>query len=143
MLYSSEIRNIDASKLLDTASLDCLSVPVSDYALLLINGVEGNKEELDGILSRASKNWSIERMPIMDLAILRIALFEMIHVGEVPISVSINEAVELAKSYGGEDDSPKFINGILGTIARNMDADSGSDGEQTPQDAQAVDNDPV
>lgn len=60
-------------------------------------------------------------MPVIDRCLLRQTVFEMLYVEDVPISVSINEAVELAKKYGGEDDSHKFVNGILGKIARQIE----------------------
>lgn len=121
MLYSGAIRNMAPIELLNSQGFDCIDEPVSDYAIKLVEGVEEKKPELDERLASSSKNWSIDRMPLMDLAILRLALFEMLYVDEVPISVSINEAVELAKEFGGEDDSPKFVNGILGKIARDIE----------------------
>ena len=121
VLYSTAIRNMSARDLLDSNLMDCLEAPLSDYALKLIYGVEDNASEIDDIISGAAKNWTLERMPVMDVAITRIALFEMLHVDDVPVSVSINEAVELAKRFGGEDDSPKFVNGMLGSVARQME----------------------
>lgn len=123
VLYSAAIRDMSAQELLASNLMDCLNDPLSDYALKLIAGVEDNADQIDGIISSAAKNWTLSRMPIMDLAIIRIALFEILHVDDVPVSVSINEAVELAKRFGGEDDSPKFVNGMLGSVARQMDAD--------------------
>ena len=67
-------------------------------------------------------------MPVVDRAILRIAVYEMLYVDEVPVSVAINEAVELAKMYGGEDESSRFVNGVLGRIARAEESESDSDG---------------
>lgn len=130
VLYSAAIRNVSAQELLASNLMDCLDAPLSDYALKLIDGVERHAEELDGIISDAAENWTLERMPIMDVAIIRIALYEMLHVDDVPISVSINEAVELAKRFGGEDDSPKFVNGMLGGVARQLEtqARNGDDG---------------
>lgn len=122
VLYSASIRDMSARTLLESNLMDCLDAPLSDYALKLIAGVEDNAEELDGIISGAAKNWTLARMPVMDVAIIRIALFEMLYVDDVPVSVSINEAVELAKRFGGEDDSPKFVNGMLGSVARQMEA---------------------
>lgn len=120
-LYTSSIRNIDVHTLIDQSLLDCLEIPLSDYALMLLDGIEEHRSELDERISSVSENWTIDRMPLMDLNILRIALFEMLYVEDVPISVSINEAVELAKDFGGDDNSPKFINGMLGNIARKME----------------------
>ncbi len=114
--------------MLEEGRMDCLESPLTDYAITLIHGIEENSEEIDQLIKDASKNWTLERMPLMDVAIIRIALFEMLHVDQVPVSVSINEAVELAKCFGGEDDSPKFVNGMLGGVARQMDEPAASDG---------------
>lgn len=71
--------------------------------------------------SRPSENWSLARMPIVDRSILRLATFEMMYIDDVPTSVTINEAVELAKDFGGEDESHRFVNGILGRIAKMLE----------------------
>ena len=92
-----------------------------EYACQLVRGCELKQEEIDEKLAAASKNWSVERMPLVDRAILRVATYEMLYVDEVPVSVCINEAVELAKEFGGQDDSARFVNGILGQIARVLD----------------------
>lgn len=123
ILYTGSIRNASSIQLLKAGDLSCLDGTVSDYAYSLIEGVEEHQSELDERLASISKNWAIDRMPLMDLAILRIALYEMLYVDAVPISVSINEAVEMAKAFGGEDDSPKFVNGMLGNIARQIEGD--------------------
>ena len=94
---------------------------LTDYALALIRGVEANQAQVDERIEAASENWALSRMPIVDRSILRLAVFEMFHCDDVPVSVSINEAVELAKGFGGEDDSPRFVNGVLGRIARSME----------------------
>lgn len=127
VLYSAAIRDMGPQELLESNLMDCLEAPLSDYALKLISGVEENAEELDAIISGAARNWTLARMPIMDLAIIRTALFEMLHVDDVPVSVSINEAVELAKRFGGEDDSPKFVNGMLGSVARQQEGSQPAD----------------
>lgn len=94
---------------------------LTDYALALIHGVEANQAQVDERIEAASENWALSRMPIVDRSILRLAVFEMFNCDDVPVSVSINEAVELAKGFGGEDDSPRFVNGVLGRIARSME----------------------
>lgn len=127
ILYTGQVRGDSALRLLDTGDISCLDGTVSDYTYSLVKGIEENLSQLDAELSESSKNWTIERMPIMDLAILRIALYEMMFVDVVPISVSINEAVEMAKEFGGDDDSPKFINGMLGNIARKMEGETPSE----------------
>lgn len=77
-----------------------------------------NKDDIDKIIKEFSKNWSFDRISKVDLSIMRLALAEILYSDEVPDSVSINEAVELAKKFGGEH-SGKFINGILGEITRS------------------------
>lgn len=123
VLYSAAIREMSAADMLKDGLVDCLEHPLTDYSLQLISGIEEHGVEIDATISRLAKNWTLERMPLMDVTTIRIALFEMLHVDEVPISVSINEAVELAKCFGCEDDSPKFVNGMLGSVARQMEAE--------------------
>ena len=91
---------------------------VEEYALLLVNGVLGIKDAVDGELGQFATNWSVERMPATDRNILRIAAFEILHAEpKVAAGIAINEAVEIAKSYG-TDESPRFVNGILGKLVR-------------------------
>jgi N utilization substance protein B len=88
----------------------------SDFAQSLALGAECNLEEIDRRIGQVSEHWVVSRMPLVDRNILRLAVFELLYMDEVPASVTINEAVELGKLYGGEDSS-KFINGVLGRIA--------------------------
>jgi len=91
--------------------------PIHDGFLeKVICGVAGHREEIDNLIRQFSTNWRLERMAIVDRNILRMATFELLHLPEIPRKVSINEAIEVAKKYGG-DDSPSFINGILDRIA--------------------------
>lgn len=94
---------------------------LTDYALALIHGVEANQAQVDERIEAASENWALSRMPIVDRSILRLATFEMAYMDDVPVSVTINEAVELAKDFGGEDESPRFVNGVLGRIAVQLE----------------------
>lgn len=89
-----------------------------EYACALVDGVLCNEQDIDDKLASVSQNWSVERMPLVDHAILQIASYELLYQDEVPVSVCINEAVELAKAYGGEDESARFVNGVLGRLAR-------------------------
>lgn len=87
-----------------------------DYFLEVINGVLNSQKEIDELIdTNAKDDWTIDRIAKMDLPILRVAIYEIKHREDIPVGVSINEAVELAKKYGS-DDSPKFINGLLGQI---------------------------
>ena len=80
-----------------------------------------NLEQIDSTIESGSDNWKINRIDQVDLAILRLAIAEVLYINEIPDSASINEAVELAKKYGGSNSS-KFINGILGKISRGKNA---------------------
>ena len=83
-------------------------------------GISDNIEDIDRIISENTKGWSIERLAKVDMAILRIAIYEMKYDDDIPNQVAINEAVEMAKKYG-EEKSSSFINGILGAINRKLD----------------------
>ena len=78
-------------------------------------------EEVDELINRYAKGWQTRRMAKVDLSLIRLAVFEIRHDPDVPDKVAINEAVELAKKYGGND-SPSFINGILGKVVRTEEA---------------------
>ena len=89
----------------------------------VVAGVVGELDDLDARIGKASQNWSVDRMARVDLAIMRLAVWELLHEDDVPGPVVINEAVELANRYSGEG-SGRFINGILGTILRSRGADA-------------------
>ena len=86
------------------------------YAKTLLDGVQEKRLEIDQLISRYTENWRLERMSVIDRNILRLAVFELRFQGDVPTSVAINEAVEIAKRYA-TDDSGAFINGILDGMA--------------------------
>jgi len=86
-----------------------------DYFFEIVNGVLNCQEEIDQIISAKAKGWAIERIAKVDLAILRVAIYEIKHREDIPLSVSINEAVEIAKKFG-TDESGKFINGLLAQV---------------------------
>ena len=130
LLYTGELQGKAPQEVLDEGLclVDC--EPLSDYALQLVNGVTDHRAQIDEQLALVSENWKVERMPIVDRTILRLAVYEMLYETDVPISVSINEAVELAKDFGGEDESPRFVNGVLGHIARNLEQQAQAPTEQ-------------
>ncbi len=118
VLYTSEIQGSFPSEVATSERfLSEDGKDLSDYARKLVEGVEAHQIEIDSLLASTSENWSIARMSIVDRSILRLAAYEMTYVDDVPVSVSINEAVEMAKGFGGEDESPRFVNGVLGRIA--------------------------
>jgi len=89
---------------------------IRDIGIKLVD----NKETLDSLISKYSKGWSIVRISKIDLSILRVAIAEMLYRKDISKSISINEAVELAKTYGGEN-SPAFVNGVLGSVANEIE----------------------
>ncbi len=91
---------------------------VGDYARSIALGVEEKKDNLDELIEKYSKGWKVKRLPKVNLAILRLAAYEILFVDDVPESVAINEAVELAKKYSGESDY-SFINGVLGALVKS------------------------
>ncbi len=90
------------------------------YARELLLGIWNAQEELDEVISRYSKHWKIGRIAKVELAILRLAAYELIHKADIPLKVGINEGIELAKKFG-DGNSRNFINGILDAIARDID----------------------
>lgn len=95
--------------------------PDDPYTVLLVRGVEEHRDEIDGLLREYSEHWALERMPVIDRALLRMATFELAHVPEVGVGTAISEAVELAKQYSTAE-SGRFVNGLLGRIAGQVRA---------------------
>jgi N utilization substance protein B len=116
ILYQRDITGEPVSRILGSKSYSVEDGEPDDWCRELVTGVEEHVTELDETIGSVSENWAVSRMPLVDRNILRIATYEILHQAEVPPSVAINEAVELAKVYGGEDSS-KFVNGVLGKIA--------------------------
>lgn len=119
LLYSSDVAETDVRQVIEMGSYPA-DIELSEYAENLVLGTVDNLEDIDARLTATSENWALDRMPFVDRAILRLATYEMVYEDDVPVSVAINEAVELAKVYGGEDDSSRFVNGVLGRIARTL-----------------------
>lgn len=88
---------------------------IKEFCDFLVEGVAKNKASIDLLISKYATNWEIQRMAIIDRNILRLAAFELLYSKDIPPKVSINEAIELAKKYGGTD-SGKFVNGVLDKI---------------------------
>lgn len=93
------------------------SRPVDKFAARLALGVEAHQEQCDQVIAQYAIGWKLNRIPKVTLSILRMALYEMDYAEEIPVSVTINEAVELAKKYSTKEDAA-FINGVLGTYSR-------------------------
>lgn len=108
------------------------------YLYALTDGVLANMDKINKLIVAAAPEWPLEQIALIDKAILRIAIYELVFSNEVPPKVAINEAVELAKTFGGENSS-KFVNGVLGTIYRTSDKykeeDDKPKSESTAEDA--------
>jgi N utilization substance protein B len=88
---------------------------VKAFAERLVAGVLGKKTELDALIGKYATNWKVSRMPIVDRNILRAGVYELLWMDDVPAKVTVNEAIELAKSFG-DDEASKFVNGILDKV---------------------------
>ena len=95
------------------------STDVADFAAMLVQGVTAHRDEIDHLIQESSRNWKLDRMARVDRNILRLAVFELMHLPEVPKKVTLNEAIEIGKRYGSEDSSA-FINGILDHICAGL-----------------------
>lgn len=95
------------------------SVEGREYAQRLVTGVMDNAAAIDEMIRKVSEHWRVERMPRVDRNILRLSAYELMFLPDVPRRVTLNEAIELAKRYGGEG-SPGFVNGVLDRIATEM-----------------------
>lgn len=91
------------------------------YIVSVVKGVASHRDELDELIEANAHGWSMSRLSKMTVAVLRLALYEMRYVDDVPVGAAINEAVELAKSYES-DEAGAFVNGILGSISRAQEA---------------------
>ncbi len=105
---------------LDKSDIDEHPTPDDiEYSKSILDGILLQCDEIDTLIHELAIGWKLERMPKVDLSILRVAIYEMMYRKDIPCSVSINEAVELAKQFGG-DRSSAYINGMLGTLAKRL-----------------------
>jgi transcription antitermination protein NusB len=118
LLYEADLRGADpVSTLAERIAL--ADPPISDYTVELVEGVTEHRQAIDELLSSYAEGWTLERMPGVDRAVLRVGLYELLWSSDVPDAVAIDEAVELAKALS-TDESPRFVNGLLGRVLRNQ-----------------------
>lgn len=103
----------------DEAPVDDIPEPVADHAIMLIRGVQNNLDQIDPVIEKAAPQFPVAQLANVDRNVLRLAIYELNHQSEVPFKVVINEAVEIAKRFGGPN-SGKFVNGVLGTISKSL-----------------------
>lgn len=114
LLYEADAKGTSPAAVLDEQVL----APEA-YAADVVAGVETNQAEVDALIRKFAKGWTLERMPVIDRTLLRMAIYELGHRPDVPTGAVISEAVELAKRYS-TDDSGKFVNGMLSRIAKEL-----------------------
>lgn len=117
VLYESDARGVSPTTTL-AERLALADPPVNEYTVELIEGVDANRVRVDEILSGYAEGWTVERMPGVDRAVLRLGVYELLWRPDVPEAVVIDEAVELAKTLS-TDESPRFVNGVLARVLRD------------------------
>lgn len=120
LLYEADLRGTDPlATLAERVALG--EPPVNPYTAELVEGVVAHRERIDELLGSYAEGWTVERMPGVDRAVLRLGVFELLWRPEVPDAVAIDEAVELAKTLS-TDESPRFVNGVLARVLRDRPA---------------------
>lgn len=102
----------------------------ADFSRSIVHGIEKHQADIDAMIVKYAPEWPLDQITIVDRNILRIGIFELKFAPDIPPKVAINEAIELAKSFGGES-SGRFVNGVLGAIFKDMDADKASPAAKT------------
>ena len=114
LAYESELRGLSAAELLAE-----LPVEPDEYARRIVLGADDHRDDIDALIRKYSEHWSLERMPVIDRALLRLGTYELAWVIETPKGAVITEAVELAKQYSTKD-SGRFVNGLLARISAEV-----------------------
>jgi N utilization substance protein B len=117
VLYASELRAENPVVALDRA-IAAGEGPTNDYTAVLVRGVVEHQVRIDELLSAYSQGWALERMPAVDRNVLRIGVFELVYADDIPDTVAVTEAMSLVRDLS-TDESPVFVNGILGSIQRD------------------------
>jgi N utilization substance protein B len=120
VLFESEVRGLPLGATLDERVV-AAEPPVNEYTAELVRGVSEHQVHLDSLVTTYAQGWSLERMPAVDRNALRIGIFEILYVDGVPDAVAVSEAMALVRDLS-TDESPSFVNGVLGNIVRNKAA---------------------
>ena len=122
LLFASEVRGRSAIDALDEEIGDASSEPggrpVADYTGVLVRGVSEHQPRIDELLATYAQGWTLERMPSVDRNVLRLGVYDVLYVDDVPDAVAVSEALQLVRDLS-TDDSPGFVNGVLGNIVRD------------------------
>ncbi|HTH04913.1 MAG TPA: transcription antitermination factor NusB [Ilumatobacteraceae bacterium] len=114
LLYEAHSKGIAPA-----ATIDIQVLEPDELTQELVRGVDSNLPRLDELIAAKAKGWTLKRMPVLDLSVMRLAVYELLERPHVPTAVVLNEAVELAKRYS-TDDSGRFVNGVLAAIAADV-----------------------
>lgn len=128
LLYEAETKGLSPSEVVEAQLLS-----PDRFAVELVEGVESQRQRLDATIGRYAQGWTIDRMPVIDVAILRLGIYELLERPDVPTAAVISEAVELAKRFSTTDSS-KFVNGVLSAVATAERGGEHAD-EQVERDA--------
>jgi N utilization substance protein B len=120
LLYQKDLLDKKISDILNNDLL--VGREYDEFTLRLINGVGSHRKEIDKMIKDVVENWTLERIAIIDRNILRVAIYEMLYEDEIPLKVSVDEAIEISKSLGQKEDTPKFVNGVLGKILSDINS---------------------
>jgi transcription antitermination protein NusB len=120
ILFECEVRGLAVGETLDERVI-AGEPPVNEYTVRLIRGIAEHHARIDELVSTYSQGWTLERMPTVDRNVLRLGVFEILYVDEVPDAVAISEAMNLARDLS-TDESPSFVNGVLGSVLRDKSA---------------------
>ena len=120
VLYEADVRSADPLDAL-AQRVALADPPVNDYTIALVEGVAAHRARIDQILAEYAEGWTVDRMPDVDRALLRLGVYELLWRDDVPDAVAIDEAVELAKTLS-TDESPRFVNGVLARVHRDRPA---------------------
>ena len=117
LLYAAEVRGEGADEALDRAIAEG-EAPSNDYTVVLVRGVVEHAARIDELLATYSEGWTLDRMPAVDRNVLRLGVYELLYEDDVPDTVAVTEAMALVRDLS-TDESPPFVNGVLGNIQRN------------------------
>jgi N utilization substance protein B len=117
VLFESEVRGLPLDGTLEER-LAAQDPPIGDYAVELVRGVRDHQEQIDRLLTTYAEGWTLDRMPSVDRNVLRLGVFELLYAEDVPDAVAMSEAVAMVRELS-TDESPSFVNGVLGGILRD------------------------
>ena len=120
LIFERTFQEASLEELVESAQL-ARDITICGFAQNVFHGVEKHGEEIDGMIEKHCIGWTKNRLSRVAVSVLRTAVYEMLYEEKIPVSVSINEAVEIAKTYGSTEDA-SFVNGVLGSVAKELES---------------------